>query len=292
MQRVVVGTVAVAVISAAQGDLLIGFHGACGEAQARYDIAAAQKISAANDLEVKHESLRVLTNAPPTPLTPLQGKLELQKPEPLEIEKWVEIAQTESPLVKSQMLTVEIARQDMEKNRGGHYPTLDLTASHSYSDAGGSIQGMAIESKTNQIGLLFELPLYQGGGISSRAREAAARLEEANQRLELARRQVAQQTRETYLAVITGAARVTALEQARRSNERALESTVIGYERGLRTGIDVLNAQRELFRTRRDLSQARYEYLIGHLRLKAAASVLQEQALEQINRVLALKPPD
>ena len=122
-------------------------------------------------------------------------------------------------------------------------------------------------------------------------RESAARLEEANQRLDQARRQVAQQVRESYLAVINGVARVRALEQARSSNERALESTVIGYERGVRSGVDVLNAQRELFRTRLDLSQSRYDYLISRLRLKAAAGTLQEQDLEDINRLLARQSP-
>jgi outer membrane protein len=177
----------------------------------------------------------------------------------------------------------------VERNSGGHYPTLDLTASRAWSDAGGSVQGFAIESTTNQIGLQFQVPLYQGGGIASRVREATARLEETSQRLDQVRREVVQRTREAYLAIINGMARVQALEQARLSNERALESTVIGYERGLRTGVDVLNAQRELFRTRRDLSQARYDYLISRLRLKTAAGVLQEQDLEDINRLLAHK---
>jgi outer membrane protein len=206
------------------------------------------------------------------------------------MEQWVQTATTESARIKAQQEALEIARQEVEKSRGGHYPTLDLTASRAWSDAGGSVQGFAIESTTNQIGLQFQLPLYQGGGISSRVREAAARLDETGQRLEQTRRQVSQQTRETYLAVINGMARVQALEQARLSNERALESTVIGYERGLRTGVDVLNAQRELFRTRLTLSQARYDYLISRLRLKAAAGVLQEQDLEGINRLLAHKP--
>jgi outer membrane protein len=151
------------------------------------------------------------------------------------------------------------------------------------------VLGFAIESTTNQVGLQFQMPLYQGGGISSKVRESVAQLEVASQRLDQTRRLVAQQVRESYLDVINGVARVQALEQARISNERALESTVIGYERGVRTGVDVLNAQRELFRTRLSLSQARYEYLISRLRLKAAAGMLQEQDLEGINRLLAHK---
>ena len=259
------------------------------EGQARYDIAAAQQITAANFLEVKKQALRVLTGNESGTLARLETKLDMQAPEPADMNQWVETAVDRSQRIKSQVEAVEIARQEVEKNRGGHQPTLDLTASRSYSDAGGSVQGFALETTTNQIGLQLQMPLYQGGGISSRVRESVARLEEANQRLDQARRQVSQQVRESYLAVINGMARVQALEQARNSNERALESTVIGYERGVRTGVDVLNAQRELFRTRLELSQARYDYLISRLRLKAAAGILQEQDLEGINRLLAHK---
>lgn len=259
------------------------------EAQARYDLVAAQQITAANDLEVRKEALRALIGTAPAALARLESRIELQPPDPADMEQWVQTATTQSPRIKAQQETLEIARHEVERNSGGHYPTLDLTASRAWSDAGGSVQGFAIESTTNQIGLQFQMPLYQGGGIASRVREAAARLDETGQRLEQTRRQVSQQTREAYLAVINGMARVQALEQARLSNERALESTVIGYERGLRTGVDVLNAQRELFRTRRDLSQARYDYLISRLRLKAAAGVLQEPDLEVINRLLAHK---
>jgi outer membrane protein len=259
------------------------------EAQARYDIAAAQQITATNFLEVRKEALRVLTGNEPGTLTRLETKLDLQGPEPANMNQWVEISVNGNQRIKSQQEAVVIARQEVEKSRGGHLPTLDLTASRAYSDAGGSVLGFAIESTTNQVGLQFQMPLYQGGGISSKVRESVAQLEVASQRLDQTRRQVAQQVRESYLDVINGVARVQALEQARISNERALESTVIGYERGVRTGVDVLNAQRELFRTRLSLSQARYEYLISRLRLKAAAGMLQEQDLEGINRLLAHK---
>lgn len=256
------------------------------EAQARYDLAAAQLITATNDLEVSKEALRLLTGAAPVVLARLAATLELRPPDPADMEQWVQSATTHSPRLKAQEQAVEIARREVERNSGGHHPTLDLIAARNWSDAGGSTQGFAMETTTNQIGLQLQVPLYQGGGISSRVREAAARLDEADQRLEQARREVAQSVRETYLAVINGMARVRALEQARASNERALESTVIGYERGVRTGVDVLNAQRELFLTRRDLAQARYDYLVSHLRLKAATGMLQEPDLEDINRVL------
>lgn len=255
------------------------------EAQAAFDLAAAQEIAAVNDLEIKREALRFLTGAPAAILAALARPIELVGPQPADMEKWAEESR-EHPQVKSQEQTLESARQEIEKNIGGHYPTLDLTATRSYSDAGGGTQGFPVESTTDQIGLVLQLPLYQGGAISSKVREAAARKDEVEQRLESVRRQSAQQAREQYLAVLNGVARVRALEQAQASNQRALESTVLGYERGLRTNIDVVNAQRQLFRTRRDLSQARYDYLLARLRLKAAVGQLGEPELEDINRLL------
>lgn len=183
-----------------------------------------------------------------------------------------------------------MATAELDKNRGGHQPTLDLTASHTYSDSGGSIQGFASESTTRQVGLVFQWPLYAGGQTSSRVREAIARREEARQRLEAARRASDQQARNAYLEVMTGIARLRALERALASNRRALETTLIGYERGLRNGQDVLTNQRNVLRALRDLSQARYQYLLARLRLKAAVGDLGDDDLSALNRLLAQAP--
>jgi outer membrane protein len=174
----------------------------------------------------------------------------------------------------------------VERNRGGHYPTLDFNASHAYSDAGGSVQGFALETRTNQVGIAFNLPLYQGGETSSRVREAVARQEEAGQRLEQLQRDSVLQARDAFTAVRAGLARVQALERALVSNRRSLESVVLGYERGVRNASDVLIAQRVLFRTRRDLAEQRYQYLQARLRLKAAVGALGDDDVEQINRLL------
>lgn len=257
--------------------------------RAALDLAVAQEIAARNDLEVKRETLRVLTGTLPAALARLTAKLPDGRPDPTDVEKWVESARLRNPQIKSAEQTYEIAVQELEKSRGGHHPTLDLNASHTYSDAAGSVQGFAIESTTNQVGLVFQLPLYAGGATASKVRETYARRDEANQRLDQTRRGVAQRTRESYLAVLNGHARVQALEQALASNQRALESTLLGYERGLRNGLDVLNSQRTLFRTRRDQSQARYDFLLSRLRLKAATGILADEDLSEINRLLAYR---
>jgi len=256
------------------------------DAQSNYDLTVAQEIEAANTLEVKREALRVLTGQRPGTLARLTGPLPLEPPQPAQVEKWEDTARLDNPLVLAQQQAVESAAQELEKQRGGHYPTLDLNASHAYNDAQGSVFGFPLETRTNQIGLAFNLPLYEGGDTQSRVREAAARRDEAGQRLEQLRRESAFSARDAYAAVRSGLARVEALERALASNRRALESVVLGYERGVRNASDVLISQRVLFRTRRDLAEQRYLYLQARLRLKAAVGALAEEDLEQVNRLL------
>ena len=260
------------------------------DAEATYDLAIAQEIEAANALEVRREALRVLTGQQPGTLARVTQPLPLETPEPAQVEKWEDAARSDNPLVLAQREAVASAVQEVEKNRGAHHPTLDINASHTYSDAGGSVQGFALETRTSQIGLAFNLPLYQGGGTASRVREALARHEEASQRLEQLQRESALAARDAYAAVRAGMARVQALERALVSNRRSLESVVLGYERGVRNASDVLIAQRVLFRTRRDLAEQRYQYLQARLRLKAAVGALADDDIEQINRLLGYSP--
>jgi len=256
------------------------------EAQARHDQALAQEIVAGIELNSKQEALIQITRGAPAALAKLAARLPLDTPQPNDPEKWTAAAQAQSPQIKVKEEALEIALQEIEKNRGGHYPTLDLVATRSYSDAGGSVFGTPIESTTDQIALQLQVPLFQGGGVSSKVRESLARRDEARAGLEQTKREVTRQTREAYVAVVSGISRVRALEQALASNQRALESTVQGFETGVRNGIDVLNAQRDLYRTKRDLSQARYGYLLNRLRLKAAAGTLGEDDVLALNALL------
>lgn len=260
------------------------------DAQAAYDLAVAQEITARTEVEARREVLRTLIGRIPGALSRLARALPLDPPQPADPEKWAAQARATNPQIKSAEEALAVATAELDKNRGGHQPTLDLTASHTYSDAGGSLQGFASESTTNQVGLVFQWPLYAGGQTSSRVREAIARREEARQRLEAARRGSDQLARNAYLEVLTGIARLRALELALTSNRRALETTLIGYERGLRNGQDVLTNQRNVLRTLRDLSQARYQYLLARLRLKAAVGELGDDDLTGLNRLLAQTP--
>jgi outer membrane protein len=256
------------------------------EAQARYDLTGAQEIAARNNLEIKRSALQQLINAMPKDLKPLGKDFKLEAPQPADMEKWVANALANNLQLAIAQAGAAIAEKEVARNRSGHYPTVDLVANYSQNTANGGSFGVGTDSTNKSIGLQLNMPLFQGGSVSSRWREAEANRERANQDLENARRSVAQQTRQAYLGVASGIAQVKALQQALASGESVLEASKLGFEVGVRTNLDVLNAQQQLFSTRRDLYQAQYNYLISQLRLKAAAGSLGEEDLNKVNQTL------
>jgi outer membrane protein len=258
------------------------------EAQARFDLAAAQEISALNDVDARGRALQQLAGKEYPALKPLRPDVKLAPPNPDNMQSWVELAEKQAYPVLVQEAASEIAALEAKRTKAGHAPTLDFVASHGYTSQNASqLSTAGSEITTNSISLQFALPLYQGGAISSREREAAFIMERTRQELENARRGAALATRQAYLAVINGIAQVSALQQALVSSQSALESNRLGYEVGVRINIDVLNAQQQVFSTRRDLAVARYNTITNFLRLKAAAGGLREEDLEEVNRALA-----
>ena len=258
------------------------------EAQARYDQSVAKEIADKNDLEVKVRALEVLLGKLPDGLTPLREPLALALPEPNDIEAWVKAAADASFTIAVARANYEFYRQEVDKQRAGHLPTLDLTGSISrVTDPNSALPPVAITSNNASIGLTLSVPIYSGGLVQSRVREALALRERFAQDLENAQRNVAQAVRTNFLNVTNGIAQVRALEQALASTQSQLDSTILGRDVGVRTSVDVLNAQQQVFQTRRDLQQARYNYLLSTLRLKAAAGMLAETDIDAVNRTLA-----
>lgn len=262
------------------------------EAQARYDQAVAKEVLDANDLEVKRRALQQIIGKLPGALTPLGNQLELARPKPDSIDEWVKAGAESSLAVAVARAAAEIAAQEVDRAKAGHYPTVDATASYNWnrtpaSSLGELFTGANITSKNAQVGLVLSVPIYAGGSTDSRVREALALRERSQQDLENTQRTVAQSVRQSFLAVTNGIALVRALEQAQASTQSQLESSILGRDVGVRTSVDVLNAQQQVFQTRRDLQQARYAYLLNTLRLKAATGTLAEADLEQVSRALA-----
>ncbi|MCX7192867.1 MAG: TolC family outer membrane protein [Proteobacteria bacterium] len=256
------------------------------EAQARHDLTYAQEIAAQNNLEIKRNALQQLINALPQDLKPLGKQFKLEAPQPADMEKWVNDAQLHNPQLSIAQAGAELAEKEVTRNLGGHLPTVDLVANYAKNSANGSSFGVGSDSTNKSIGVQLNLPLFQGGATNSKWREAEANSERAKQELENARRSVALQTRQAYLGVVSGIAQVKALQQALTSSESVLEASKLGQEVGVRTNLDVLNAQQQLYSTRRDLYQAEYNYLLSQLRLKAAVGALDESDLVKVNQAL------
>jgi outer membrane protein len=254
------------------------------EAKARYDQAVARAIVAQNTLAISHETLREITAQNHSTLSFLSIKHPLIKPEPADIKQWVKTADNQNALLNASRKSVNVARAEVSRQSAGHYPSLDLTASHTYTDYGeGSISGGQYEQNNNSVSLQLTIPLYQGGLVNSRTRAAAHRLTQAREKLEQQKRATERQTRNSYLSVIANISQVKALKQALASSLIALEATQAGFEVGTRTAVDVLNSQRELYLARRNYAQVRYNYVLETLKLKLAAGTLSVIDIEQLN---------
>lgn len=253
------------------------------DARARYEIAKAQEIDAENRLEDKQEALRELTGSRIERLSPLGQSMPLITPDPPDVEQWVQTAAAQSFAVAVRRETLVMAREEVQRQRAGHYPTLDIVGNQTREDADASISGPGIRSDTSVVGLQLSVPLYQGGAVSARTSEAAHRYMAARAELEGQQRATERAIRTTYHGAASGAARVSALMQAVTAAGRAFDAKRQGFEAGINSNLDVLDAARELFRTRRDLAAARYEYVQNTLRLKQAVGSLSEDDLVQAN---------
>ncbi|MGB5339157.1 MAG: TolC family outer membrane protein [Gammaproteobacteria bacterium] len=255
------------------------------EAQARYDLAISEEIEAGRLLDDTREALRELTGQLPESPEILQDVIPLAAPEPASPDTWVTTALDQNPLMLAARAATEVARQEIQVQRSGHYPSVDMTANYSYRDNRfGGIQDL--KRNDSAIGVELSLPLYQGGLVSSQTRQSRHEFTQAQEQQVQQHRATERAARNNYRSVITGVSKVEALQQAVRSNEKALEAAETGFEVGTRTIVDVLDAQRELLRARRDHARERYNYLLDTLRLKQAAGILEQSDLEQMNNLL------
>ena len=260
------------------------------EAQSRSDLSSAQMIAADSDLAVKRHALLVLTGKEPDALKGLRKGVALARPEPGDIQSWVTAAEGNGLAVQAAQISAEVAGREVERNRAAHLPTVDLVASYgnavSSTAAISQFAPIRTDTDTAVVGVQVALPLFQGGAVNSRVREASALRDKANSDVDFARRTSAQNARQAYLGVTSGLAQVKAYEAAQVSSTSALDANKLGYEVGVRINIDVLNAQSQLYDTRQKLSKARYDTLMAQLKLKAAAGSLGEEDIKAINALL------
>ena len=259
------------------------------EAQARYDLVIAQEIAAENDLRVKKLALDSLVGKPDVKPLALAVPINIPAPQPADVNVWVQQGEENSPSIQQAKTAVEIAQLETEKARAGHKPTVDLTASYGINrnPSGTATVGTGTRSNTGTVGVAFNLPLFAGFATQNRIRETLSLEERAQADLEATRRTVAQAVRTAFFGVVSGQGQVKALEAAEASSQSALEANRLGYQVGVRINIDVLNSQSQLFQTKRDLAQARYNVLLGHLRLRQANGTLMPEDLARLEALVA-----
>ena len=254
------------------------------EAQSRYDLTVSLEITSKNELEIRKRFLELIIGRPTPGLSPLGPRFNPGFPDPNNPVAWVDDAGRYNPQVIANQANLDFAAKEVERNRAGHRPTIDAFARYTDSGEGaGTVGVQGVDSKFGVVGLQLAIPIYQGGLTSSRVREALANEEKARQDLENARRTAQLTAQQTFLGVASGVSQVRALEAALTSSQSSLDSTRLGQEVGVRTQVDVLNAQQQLSQTRRDLAQAKYNYILALLRLKAAAGQLTEQDVAYVN---------
>ena len=259
------------------------------EAQARFDLATAQEILAVNDLRTKRITLDQLVGQENVEPRPLATPLVLPPPLPSSINDWVGRADSEHPNIRRAQLALEVARLETEKARAGHLPTVDAVGSVGGSHQTGTISSTTASTGNNRnasVGLQLSLPLFSGYAVQNRVKETTVLQVKARNDLEGARRSAIQATRQAFLAVESGIAQVKALEAAESSTQLALDATQLGYRVGVRVNLDVLNAQTQLYTTRRDLAKARYDVVLAGLRLRQAAGRVDPDDLTAVNALL------
>lgn len=257
------------------------------EARSRLDLLNASEIEARNALQVSEDQLAKITGERPRSLLGLAADTSLPPPSPAQLENWtMQSAQANLEVARSHLDTLIIEKQ-IDIAKSGHYPTLSLYGqTGSASDRGIHGQRNGPRSLDSAVGLQLSIPIYSGGEISSQVREQASRLQQARHVHEAAKRQAVQSTQQYFSGVTSGLSRIEALRAAEESSLASLEANRTGYKLGVRVNIDVLNAQQQLYETRRALSQARYDTLMNSLRLKAASGILSDEDIVAINALL------
>ena len=264
------------------------------EAMAGFDTARATRITATTNLDVSYQALTRLTNRDHTDLLGMSHNLPVLPPSPAVMQDWVETAAAQNLTLQASRLAITAAGETLRSSKAGYAPAVDAFVRYSDSYGGprlggpGAGAGLGVgagagDSELTQFGVEMTLPLFTGGGTTSRVRESNFRLTQAEQRSEAELRRVVERTRNLFRTVTSSVDEVEARRQSIISSKAAADATQAGYEVGTRNVVDVLDAQRNLYRAVRDYNDARYNYIIDNLNLKQAAGTLSPQDLEDLS---------
>jgi outer membrane protein len=256
------------------------------DAAARYAVTQARELEAQNRLRDARQALREITGRLIENVQALRQDFPLEVPEPAAVERWIELGLEQNLGLRVRQEAVEVARQEIERQRAGHYPSLSLVVSRNRRDSGSTLFGGGSDVETTDVTLRLSVPIFEGGLTSAVTEEAVHRHQKALEELEQERRAVERATRAAYDGTLGGVSLVRALRQSVISQESALQAKEEGYRSGLFTLLPVLDAQRDLYLALRDHAQSRYDYLYSRLRLKQAAGTLSEADLVAVGAAL------
>jgi outer membrane protein len=259
------------------------------EAQAAFDQTTANELEAANNFDNQKEALREIIGDNEALVSSLGETLPLKKPVPDNLSKWDETAEANNLSIIAAFNQMEVSRKAIDIQRNGHLPKLDLVGSYGVSENGSAF---GPRGDTQNIGIQLNVPLFEGGAVNSRTRQASFEYEAAKENLTAVKRTVKRQVNNTYRSILTAISRIEALKATVTSAASALEASEAGFEVGIRTMVDILGEQRNVYRAKRDLSRARYDYLINTIKLKQTTSDLAQADLELINGLLVTNLPE
>jgi protease secretion system outer membrane protein len=255
------------------------------EAESRFELATAEEIEARNEQDAALRELGALIGVPSvdvSELAPLAQTFQSFPLEPANFDTWHAMALENNPTLASQRQALEVARYEVERNRAGHLPKLNAYASvrKSESDSGNTYNQ---RYDTNTIGFEVNVPLFAGGGVSASVRQASANLEQAEYELDGKTRETLIELRRQFSACLSGVSKLRAYKKALSSAEALVVSTKQSILGGERVNLDALNAEQQLYSTRRDLAQARYDYLMAWTKLHYYAGTLRETDLARVD---------
>ena len=257
------------------------------EAQARFDLVLAQEIAAENDLRVKTLALAQLVGKSDVKPLAVAPDFNLSQFSPADMNEWLTVGQTEHPVIRQLNLALEVARLETQKANAANRPTVDLVARYQATTNNGSVaSSLFAGSNAYTVGFNINMPLFSGYSIQNRVKETLSLEDKARADLEAAQRNVAQSTRAAFMGVDSALGQVRAYQAAAISSQSALDANKLGYQVGVRINIDVLNSQSQLYDTKAKLSKARYDVLVGNLKLRQASGILKAADLQAINALL------
>ena len=256
------------------------------EARSRYDLVIAQEIAATTELATRRTALAQLTGRLSSQYRRLPAEAVLPQPRPSVLDEWLQTARERNPKTARARHELQVAQREIERRRLGARPSLDLVGSAG-REVNPSVQFFGTRTNSAQVGLTFSWPIWDGGTVDAGVREAIALTARAAAEVEAAEREAELEVRRLFRRLGSGIAMISALQNAERSAETTLRSTQRAWEVGVRVNQDVLDAQQQLFLTRRDLARARYEFIGDSLRIRRAAGVLEEADIERLSALLS-----